>query len=69
MEETKSGVKLYLGLMIVGALVAFVGYYMGDGLQWPMVTVGTVVLFGAIAALVLKSQAPRDRTDVPENRR
>ncbi len=69
MEEPKSGVWLYLGLMVAGALVAFVGFYMGGGLQWPMVTVGTLVLFGAIAALVLKSQRPRDRTDVPENRR
>jgi hypothetical protein len=42
---------------------------MGGGLQWPMVTVGTILLFGAIAALVLKSQPPRDRTDVPEHRR
>lgn len=69
MEETKSGVKLYLGLMVLGAIVAFVGWYMGGGLQWPMVTVGTLVLFGGIAALVLKSQPPRDRTDVPEHRR
>ncbi len=69
MEEPKSGVRLYLGLMVAGALVAFVGFYMGGGLQWPMVTVGTLVLFGAIAALVLQSQRPRDRTDVPENRR
>ena len=69
MEQAKSGVGLYLGLMVVGAIVMFVGWYIGGGAQWPMVTVGAIVLFGAIAALVLKSQGPRDRTDVPEHRR